>query len=137
MDVRRVREGLADALAGIPGVQVSPYVLAQPSPPGIQIIPPGATYNYSYGGPGVGLSEREFIVQGFVALTSDIGAQILLDDLCADTGPFSVRAAVELEPTLGGAVHTVTVTSQTPGRQVEQPPGNPMLLVEWHLTIIG
>jgi hypothetical protein len=130
-----IREALADALSVIPGVQVSPYVLAQPTPPGIQIPPPGATYHTTMRAGGDGINEWEFIIQGFVSLNSDVGAQRVLDELCATSGPKSVSALLEADLTLGGVVETLIVTSQTGGRQVEQPPGNPMLLVEWHVTV--
>lgn len=133
MNIGAVREAIADTL-DIPGVNVSPYVLAQPTPPGIQIIPPSVVYDYSMGA-SLGLDEWMFIVQGFVALTTDIGAQMLLDDLCAPAGSSSVKALLEADRTLGGLVETLHVTEQTAGRQVEQPAGNPMLLVEWRITI--
>jgi len=134
MNLPAVRQAIADALQ-MDGVQVSPYVLAQPTPPGIQIPPPSVSYSYTMGSTGSGLNEWEFIIQGFVSLNSDIGAQQLLDDMCATSGSRSVRALLEADRTLGGTVETLVVTVQDPGRQVEQPPGNPMLLVEWHVTI--
>src|SRR5262245_1561052 len=135
MNLALVREAMAEALEGT-GVNVSPYVLAQPTPPGIQIPPPAVVYNYTYGTTN-GLNEWTFLIQGFVSLNSDRGAQVLLDELCAQTGPLSVKALLEADTTLGGLVDVLTVTDQSPGRQVEQPPGNPMLLVEWHVTVIA
>jgi hypothetical protein len=134
MNRAAVREAIADALA-MDGVQTNPYVLAQPTPPGIQIPPPGATYNYTMRSNGNGLNEYPFVIQAFCALNSDIGAQRLLDEMCADTGPTSIKALLEADKTLGGLVDDLVVTDQIPGRQVEQPSGNPMLLVEFHVTV--
>jgi hypothetical protein len=110
-------------------------VLAQPTPPGIQIIPPGVVYDYSMGSLSSGLNEWLFIIQGFVALTSDIGAQKVLDEMCAPSGNSSVKALLEADKSLGGVVETLRVTEQTPGRQVDPGSGNPMLLVEWRVMI--
>lgn len=131
MNVALVRASLAAVLEQ-DGVQTSAYVLAQPTPPGIQILPPAPVYDFS-----VGHHDWTFTVQAFVALNSDIGAQIMLDEMCATTGARSVKALLEADRTLGGLVDSLTVRDQTMARQVEQPPGNPMLLVEWHLTIYG
>jgi len=134
VNIAAVRSAMADTL-DMDGVQVSPYVLAQPTPPGIQIIPPGVVFNYSMNSLLDGLNEWTFVVQAFVSLNSDVGAQMLLDELCAPSGTQSVRGLLESSNNLGGLVEDLTVTDQTPGRQVEQPPGNPMLLVEWHVTL--
>ena len=134
MNVTAVRNALADLLEDLGG-QASAYVLAQPTPPGFQIPPPAPVHHYAMGQPG--MSQWAFVVQGFVALNNDIAAQMILDDWCATSGTLSVIKALEADKTLGGLVDNVVVTDQTPGRQVEQPPGNPMLLVEWHLTIYG
>jgi hypothetical protein len=130
VNVPAVRQALADALTDT-GWNVTPYVLAQPTPPGIQIIPPGRIYDYS-----VGLDEWQFVVQAFVSLNTDLGAQMMLDELCT-AGASSVKTLLEQDDTLGGLVDSLRVTDQSPGRQVEQPPGNPMLLVEWRVTILG
>lgn len=133
MNIGAVRQAMETTLDVIPGVNVNAYVQAQPTPPGIQILPPSVVYDYAMGIGG--FSKWTVIIQGFVALTSDIGAQKLLDTMCAPAGSNSVKALLEADKTLGGLIDTLQVADQTPARQVEQPPGNPMLLVEWHLSI--
>ena len=135
MNVATVRAAMATALDTIPNVQVNAYVQAQPNPPGIQIIPPGCVYDYSMGATNQGLSNWTFVVQGFVALNTDIGAQKTLDLMCNPSGPSSVKAALEADLTLGGTVEKLRVTEHSPGRQVEQVPGNPLLLVEWRVLV--
>lgn len=132
MNAAAVRQALADVLEPLSG-NASPYVLAQPTPPGFQILPPGLVSRMAMGVPG--LCEWEFVVQGFVSLTTDVGAQKLMDEWIATEGVRSVAEAVETDPTLDGTVQKLAVTSSSPARQVEQPPGNPMLLVEWRLTV--
>lgn len=126
---------MADALSVIDDVQVNPYALAQPTPPGLQILPPGTEYDSSFHR---GLDEWTFTVQGFVALTSDIGSQILLDEMCAPAGATSVKAALEADVTLGGSVQSLHVQEQTAGRVIDAAGGgSPMLLVEWRVQVFG
>src|SRR5262245_66358964 len=127
-DIPAIREAIRAKLDPIPGVQVSAYALADPTPPGIQIPPPGAAYDYSMGSTGAGLNQWQFIIQGFVALTGDIGPQKKLDAMCAPSGASSVKALLEADRTLGGIVDSVQVTEQSPGRQVDNGSGKPPLL---------
>ena len=49
-----------------------------------------------------------------------------------------MKRRLEVEKTLGGLVEDLRVTEQTPARMVETTAGgNPMLLVEWLVTIYG
>lgn len=137
MNIGAVRQAIATVLDAIPNVNVSAYVLAQPTPPGIQIPPPAPIYDYTMGATNQGLSEWMFVIQGFVALNSDVAAQKVLDTLCAPSGAGSVKALLEADKTLGGLVESLRVMDQSPGRQVEQPPGNPLLLVEWHVQVLA
>lgn len=106
--IRNLRAGLRDNLkAGISDVQVSRYFLSNPTPPGIHILPPAIRY---HGAMGAGLTDYTFTVQAFVALTMEIGPQILLDDLLAETGDRSILAALEADPTLGGVAEDLIVT---------------------------
>lgn len=123
---------MADALDVHPDVNVSPYASSQPVAPGIQILPPGVDYDYTYQR---GLDEWTFVVQGFVALNEDVSTQQLLDQLCAATGPDSVKGALEADKTLGGSCNTLRVISQSPGVQVNPGGSGPMLLVEWRVMV--
>ena len=134
MNLSAVRGDMAAALEGIEGVQVSPYALAQPTPPGIQIIPPGVTYDLAMHR---GYDDWLFVVQGFVALTTDVGSQVLLDQMCAPAGVSSIKAALELDRTLGGIVQDLHVLDQSPGRVADYAGVSPMLLVEWRVKVIA
>lgn len=131
-DLASIRKALATALQSIDNVQVNAYALSQPTPPGLQVIPPGIAYDKAMHR---GLDLWTFIVQGFVSFTNDIGSQQLLDQLCATSGANSVKRAIESDRSLGGVVQQATVIEQTPGRMVEQANGNPLLLVEWRVEI--
>ena len=135
MDVSQVRRQMATQMSVISDVQVNPYALAQPTPPGIQILPPSVAYDTTMHR---GIDEWTFIVQGFVAVTTDIGSQALLDDMCAPTGFDSVKAALEADTSLGGLVDDLRVQNQSPGRIVDTPGGgSPMLLVEWQVQVFA
>lgn len=113
-------------------LQVNPYALSQPTPPGIQILPPGIAFDFS-----MGLHSWTFMLQGFVSFTSDIGGQMLLDELIEPGGPASVKTLLEADPTLGGLIDSVRVEDSSPAREVNPTGGNPMLLVEWRAVILA
>ena len=135
MNVAAVRTAMATALSVIPDVQVNAYALSQPTPPGLQILPPGVQYDRAMHR---GLDEWVFIVQGFVAFTTDTGSQVSLDLMCAPSGASSVKAALEADKTLGGVVQSCHVLEQTPGSVVQQTNiGSQMLLVEWRVQVLA
>lgn len=134
MNVADVRAGLAAALGVISDVQISPYVLSQPTPPTLQIIPPSVQYDLAMHR---GLDEWMFTVQGLVAFSTDLGPQLLLDAMCAPTGASSVKAALEADRTLGGVVGDLHVLEQLPGALYTHPnTGSQMLLVEWRVKVL-
>lgn len=109
-----IRDGLADAIRnGVDlDMQVSAYVLADPTPPCAQVMPDEMEYHQAYGN---GLENWGLIVQVIVGLGSDIGAQKQLDQMLASSGSLSVKAAIEADATIGAkgtlACSTVTRTS--------------------------
>jgi hypothetical protein len=132
LDVARVRKAIAANLSAISEVNVNAYAMAQPTPPGLQILPPSVTFDQSMQR---GFDLWTFTVQGFVSLTGDVAPQMLLDELCAPAGPRSVKAALESDPTLDGLVSDASITEQTPGRVLETAGGSPMLVVEWNVQV--
>ena len=135
MQVSGLRSALQTALSTIPDVQVNAYALSQPTPPGLQILPPGVVYDKAMHR---GLDEWTVMVQGFVSFSTDVGSQVLLDQLCASTGSNSVKAALEADRTLGGVVETLHVLEQSPGSVVSLPnTSGQMLLVEWKVQVLA
>jgi hypothetical protein len=132
VNVNAVRQAMADALAH-PAMQVNAYAHSQPTPPGVQILPPSVVYDRTLGR---GHDDWTFVIQGFVS-GSDRGSQRLLDELIDTQGTFSVKVRLEADKTLGGLVEDMRVVAQSPARMVEMPGGNPMLLVEWSVLIYG
>jgi hypothetical protein len=136
-----IREALAAALKeSLPAgeVQVSAYILANPSPPTVQIFPGETDWHQALQD---GLEKRELIVQALVGTPTEEGAQRRLDGFLASTGEFSLKAAIEkVAPgdqtvTLGGLVEDVEVV-KTKGYQVYKTEGKPPQLgAEWIVDV--
>jgi hypothetical protein len=131
-----IRDGLAANLRALRfanGVQpaVYPYMRSDPIPPGVQVFPGPLTYDLAMGR---GLDQPTWIVQGFVAYSTDVGSQTLLDELCAPAGPASIKQAVESDRTLSGAVAGVQVTGMS-GYRIAQSDTGTLVVAEWDVTV--
>lgn len=127
-----IREGLANNLSLITGLQCDPYALASPTPPGLQVIPGEIQYDQAMGR---GLDIYNLTVQAFYAFTADIDNQQALDELLDPNGAMSVKDAIESDPTLGGEVDDLHVTDCS-GYQIRTRPDNTALLTaEWRVTV--
>lgn len=69
----------------------------------IQFVPDDVEY------PAADVDAWVWKVQAFVAAGIDKAAQMRLDQLLSSTGALSVKAALEADPTLGGAVDDLNV----------------------------
>jgi hypothetical protein len=130
----QIREGLAANLEAISGIQVSAYMLASPTPPALHVIPSEIAYDRAGSR---GLDLVQMTVQAFVALGSDIGAQVALDELLAPSGARSVKAALEASPTLGGAVQDVWVSAMSGYNVVTIPDRGQMLSADWTVQVLS
>ena len=97
MNVNAVRHAIAEALA-TPAMHVSAYAHSQPTPPGVQILPPAVTYDLTMAR---GHDEWVFTIQGFVS-GSDLGSQRLLDELIDTQGEFSRETQTGSGEDVGG-----------------------------------
>lgn len=105
----QIRSGLETNLTTIPDTQVSAYRLANPTPPCVMVLGPDeVAYHKAMGN---GHDTWTIVVMAFAGLVSDIGAQKVLDKFIAATGSTSVKAAIESDTTLGGAVNDLIVVS--------------------------
>jgi hypothetical protein len=132
----QVRQGLAANLRTLrfsSGVQpnVSAYMITNPIPPGLQVFPGPLTYDLAMRR---GVDQPTWVVQAYVAFTTDLGSQTLLDELCAPVGPSSVKTAVESDRTLGGAVSTLQVTGMS-GYRVANTESGGLVVAEWDVTV--
>jgi hypothetical protein len=130
----QIREGIKTALSTIEGVQVSAQFLSNPTPPAIHVFPPSGQYHRAMGN---GHTDWNLTVQAFAAMTSDIGAQKLLDKFIADAGPYSVRQAIEADGTLGGvADDTIVQGFENYGVRV-RPDGTLVLAVDFNVLVLA
>lgn len=129
-----LREAIANNIKdSITNAQVSAYMLANPTPPAIHVLPGATEYHQAMGG---GAEWWEFTVQAFVAITTDIGAQKLLDKWLASDGSLSVKAAIESDDTLGGNCDGLIVTKRT-GYTLFVPDGRTSVLgSEWTVRVL-
>jgi hypothetical protein len=74
----------------------------------IQFMPDGITYDRTGSR---GTDEWTWVVQAFVAANIEKAAQMRLDQLLASSGGLSIKAALEVDSTLGGAVDDLRVIS--------------------------
>lgn len=114
--------------------QVSPYILANPTPPCAQVLPDEMDYHQAMQN---GAETWSFVVQVIVALGTDEGAQRKLDELLESSGALSVKAALEADEDLGGLVSSVTVTRTTGYRTYNLGPTQQEALgAEWTVSVL-
>lgn len=114
MDAPAIRQGLADALsnAGL-GCPVHKYIPENVSPPCIVIGLEGFDYGEAFGGAESATFSLTVVVPGAM----QVEAQKALDAYVASSGTKSIFAALEDDPTLGGAVDRALVTGgEAPGQ---------------------
>jgi hypothetical protein len=135
-----VRKAIADAVtARLPDIQVSPYMLANPTPPAGEVVPARTEYDKAMAR---GMDTWTFTLRIYFPETMDIASQQLVDQLIEPSGAKSIKEAVEYKdtdgaPRLGGLVFDVCVTSFDGYRRFLAPSQQqaPMLGAEWTITV--
>lgn len=107
---QEIREALALQLETALGdsYQVSAYALSSPTPPAFEVIPGQIQYHQAMGST---VSWRNYRVRGFFTVSSDIGSQQRADEFFEND---PVLAALEADPTLGGACDDLIVDTAEP-----------------------
>jgi hypothetical protein len=131
-DIAAIRAGLANNLSALPDVQVSAYMLSDPTPPTAHIVPARIDFDQAMGR---GLDRIEMNVQLFVGLISDIGAQQTLDQYRAGSGALSVKQAIESDRTLAGAVGDLHVMTASQPQLFTGGSHGPLLMCEWTVEV--
>ncbi len=131
-----IRIGLAANLETIEGCQVSPYMLSSPTLPCLYIIPNEAGVQYDMA-MARGLDEWSLAIVALTGAAGDRGAQELMDELLAPSGPKSVKEAAESDRTLGGTVADLRVVSQSGYRYLIREGGSTTLWVQWTVQVIA
>lgn len=107
--------GLTTALAQVRGLRVADHLPEQVNPPVAIVQLQQVTYHRAMQG---GSSEWEFLVAVVAGRMGDRAAQRQLDAWISYDGPYSIRAAIEADPTLGGACHTLIVNDMVSVRPI-------------------
>jgi hypothetical protein len=104
--VSEAAAGLKGQIAQIPGLRVVDYLPDQINPPTAVISIDSVTYHQAFAG---GDPLYQFTITVIVARASERVAQQKLDAFLAYSGTQSVRAAVEADKSLGGAVQQAII----------------------------
>lgn len=106
-----IRTALATALGGISGLRVSPDFTATVNPPAAIIMPQTRVVEVpvALGG------SKNFMMRIMLlgSYTEDTSSQALIDGYLSTTGPSSIMATLEANPTLSGACDYCNVDSVT------------------------
>lgn len=129
----QIRTAVASACSTVTGKQASAYLLMNPSAPWIDVYPAQVEYHRAMSN---GLDQWTLTVRAGVGLTTDRAAQVTLDEMLAESGSASVKAAIESSPTLGGVVEDVFVRSAG-GYRIYQTAGGEVLGCEWTVDVLA
>jgi hypothetical protein len=136
----QIREGLRQQLAEIDGIQCTGYLIANPTPPALEIT---LDDDSEYLTMQRGAITWKFLIRAYAGLAEALGAQKKLDELMATDGPTSVREAIEakaagdLTVTLGGIVQDVAVTTLRGPRFYQRADGITYIGAEWLVDVIA
>lgn len=106
----QIRQGLADRLATISGLHVSPYMLPRVEAPAACVLPARAEFNQTMNSDDTDYYLDLWI---YVSPTVLVQAQERIDEYLAPSGAKSFRAAVHADVTLGRIVACCYVAGWT------------------------
>lgn len=120
-------------------MQISPYVLSNPTPPVIWIKPTqGNVTEYHQAMATIANPDSQFTwtltIQAFCG-GGDISAQATLDELLDTKGAHSVKAAIESDKTLGGAAEDLIVRRCISYQEYQRADGTLLLGAEWIVEV--
>jgi hypothetical protein len=108
--VTGIRTGLASTLGTIRGLRTAAVVPEDPKPPIAVVMAPNISYDSAFGR---GMDSYSFTVLVVVGRVSDRTAQSTIDAYCSGVGTYSIKAAINSDPTLGGACQSARVTEMS------------------------
>jgi len=132
-----IREGIAANLSTLTGCQVSAYMETAPTLPCIHVFPDSADGVDYHQAMRNGQVTWVLAVQG-ITTGADRGAQQQMDKWLAPSGAGSVFAALESDPTLGGAAMDVTVTGNSGYQPYTNPStGSTVVACTWRVEVLA
>jgi hypothetical protein len=140
--IAAAREAIAENVQRrFPSMQVSPYILSQPTMPCAFIFPGPIRYDQAPGGMGAmnrGGDTWELTLRAMVGPYGDIAGQQLMDQLLEPSGVTSMKEALEQSATLGGIVFNIDATDCTGLRMYQPTPGSaPVMGADWTLKVFA
>lgn len=132
-DLAAIRDGLKTRLQTITGLRAFDTVPDQVAPPAAIIGVGPIDYDTTFSR---GADRYTMLCRVYVGRSSERTAQDKLDGYLSGTGTNSIKAAIEGDPTLGGAVDTSRVTRAS-GYGVYEVAGVPYLGAEFEIDVIG
>jgi hypothetical protein len=133
-DLSALREGLAANLGAIEDLQVSPYFISNPTFPSAFVRAGPTDYDKTFDR---GLDNIVLFVRVLVAAFGDIGPGANLDEYLAGSGPRSIKAAIEDDPSLGGACDDLRVTGNEGEREFTFDDRPSALGAEWRVEVFA
>ena len=130
-----IRDGLKTNLETIAGLTAYEYVPDFIDPP-IALVAPLNTLNYD-STMARGADTYEIPVIVYISRIDAQTAQDEVDNYLASTGTTSVKAAIESDPTLGGAAMSVRVISASDYGEYEVTQGTSFLGVTFNVEVIA
>ena len=130
-----IRDGLKTNLETISGLTAYEYVPDWIEPP-IALVAPINSLNYD-STMARGADTYEIPVIVYISRIDAQTAQDEVDGYLASTGATSVKAAIESDPTLGGAAMSVRVISATDYGEYEVTQGTSFLGVTFNVEVIA
>ena len=130
-----IRDGLKTNLETISGLTAYEYVPDWIEPP-IALVAPINSLNYD-STMARGADTYEIPVIVYISRVDAQLSQDTVDGYLASTGATSVKAAIESDPTLGGAAMSVRVVSATDYGEYEVTQGTSFLGVTFNIEVIA
>ena len=111
----KIHDALSMALAAVPGLRVADHLPEQINPPMAVVQIQSVTYHRAMQG---GLSEWQFLIALVAGRMGDRSAQLQIDGWISYDGSQSIRAALEVDPTLNGVCQTLIVADMVSVRPI-------------------
>jgi len=109
-DIDAMRTGIKTALDAITGLRTSAYRIDKINPPMAVVDIDAADYDEAMQR---GVDQIPFKVTLFAGRAFEVPAQKLLDDFLSKTGARSIKTALQVDRTFGGACDTSRVTKRS------------------------
>jgi len=111
----KIHDALSMALAAVPGLRVADHLPEQINPPMAVVQIQSVTYHRAMQG---GLSEWQFLIALVAGRMGERSAQRQIDGWISYDGSQSIRAALEVDPTLNGICQTLIVADMVSVRPI-------------------